>query len=75
MKICTYKFLFEEYCITVHEAKMFNKPVVTTNFLSASNLITHNEDGLIVEISEEGIYKRSKVITRKLLSNAKIVKI
>lgn len=57
--------LHEGYCITLHEAKVFGKPVVTTNFLSASNLIKHEEDGLIVEISEDGIYEGVK----RLLSN------
>ncbi len=45
----------EGYCLTVHEAKIFNKPVIVTNVASASNLIVDGEDGLIVEISEKGI--------------------
>lgn len=52
--------LHEGYCITLKEAKVFNKPIVTTNFLSASNLINNNEDGLIVDVSEEGIYQGVK---------------
>jgi len=48
--------LHEGYCITLKEAKIFNLPVVTTNFLSASNLIKDEEDGLIVEISINGLY-------------------
>ena len=48
--------LHEGYCITLHEAKVFGKPVVTTNFLSASNLIGNEVDGLIVDISKEGLY-------------------
>lgn len=48
--------------VVLREAKVFNKPVITTNFLSASNLITHNEDGLITEISEEGIYQGVKML-------------
>ena len=58
----------EGYCLTVHEAKIFNRPVVVTKVASASNLITHNEDGLIVEISEEGIYNGVKrLLEEKLL--------
>lgn len=49
--------LHEGYCITLHEAKVFNKPVVTTNFLSASNIIKNKEEGLIVDISVEGLYE------------------
>lgn len=47
--------LHEGYCLTIHEAKMFNKPVVTTAVASASNLIVDNEDGLIVPISVQGL--------------------
>lgn len=60
--------LHEGYCITLHEAKIFNKPVVTTNFLSASNLIQNEKDGLIVEITENGIYEGVK----RLLSDEKL---
>lgn len=54
--------LHEGYCITLKEAKVFNLPVVTTSFLSADNLIVNEEDGLIVEISEDGIYKGVKAL-------------
>lgn len=48
---------FEEgYCQTVHEAKIFNKPVVTTDFINASNLVVDGEDGLIVSADPESIY-------------------
>ena len=62
--------LHEGYCITLHEAKIFNKPVVTTNFLSASNLIVDGEDGLITDISEEGIYRG----VHRLLSDKALMK-
>lgn len=42
--------------VVLREAKAFQRPLVTTNFLSASNLITNNVDGLIVEISEDGLF-------------------
>lgn len=58
--------LHEGYCITLHEAKVFNKPIITTDFLSADNLIADNVDGLIVEISEDGLYNGIK----KVLDNA-----
>lgn len=48
--------LHEGYCLTMHEAKIFNRSVVTTKVLSASNLIEDQEDGLIVPISIDGIY-------------------
>lgn len=59
--------LHEGYGITIHEAKIFNRPVVTTAVLSASNLIANNEDGLIVPICENGIY----VGVNELIKNEK----
>jgi len=56
--------LHEGYCITLYEAKIFEKPVVTTDFLSASNLIENHGDGLIVEISENGIYAAVKELIK-----------
>lgn len=50
--------------VVLREAKFFQKPIVTTNFLSASNLINHNENGLIVEISEDGIYEGVKELLK-----------
>jgi glycosyltransferase involved in cell wall biosynthesis len=52
--------LHEGYCLTIHEAKIFEKPVVTTAVASASNLIVDEADGLIVPISVEGIYEGVK---------------
>lgn len=52
--------LHEGYCLTIHEAKMFDKAVVTTSVASATNLIVNNEDGLIVPISVEGLYEGVK---------------
>jgi glycosyltransferase involved in cell wall biosynthesis len=61
----------EGYCLTVHEAKILEKPVVMTNVASANNLIVHGEDGLIVEISEDGLYKGVK----SLLEDWKLLKL
>lgn len=46
---------FEGFGITVAEAKMFCKPIVTTNFEAAKNHIINNKNGLIVDISASGI--------------------
>jgi glycosyltransferase involved in cell wall biosynthesis len=54
--------LHEGYCITLKEAQILKRPIVTTNFLSASNLINHNVDGFIVDINEEAIYKGAKLL-------------
>ncbi len=58
----------EGYCLTLHEAKIFNRPVVTTNFPSASKLIKNNEDGLITDFSIHAIYESVK----SLLTNEKL---
>lgn len=48
--------------VVLREAIAFKKAIITTNFLSASNLIHQNWNGLIVEISEEGIYQGVKQV-------------
>lgn len=58
----------EGYCLTVHEAKIFNRPVVVTNFPNASNLIKHNQDGLIVHSNKQRIYEGVK----SLLTNEEL---
>lgn len=51
---------FEGYCITLAEARCFNNPVITTNFVGANEQIKHEVTGLICNISEEEIYKALK---------------
>lgn len=60
--------IHEGFGITVVEAKIFKKPVVITNFASAKDLIRHDKDGLIVDISSGGIYKGVK----KMLQSSKL---
>lgn len=45
----------EGYCLTLAEAKRFNKPIVTTNFVGAVEQIKNNETGLIVRFDEREI--------------------
>lgn len=54
----------EGYCLTVHEAKLFDKPVITTDVASASNLIEDKEDGLIVAISEQAIFSGVQLLLK-----------
>lgn len=42
----------EGYCIISAEARHFNKPIVTTNFVGAVEQIKNNETGLIVRFDE-----------------------
>ncbi|MEK3796904.1 glycosyltransferase [Peribacillus sp. FSL H8-0477] len=52
----------EGYCITLAEAKCFNKPIVTTNFTGAKEQINNDVTGLIVSIDEEEIFKAIKLL-------------
>ena len=45
----------EGYCITLGEAKRFNKPIITTNFVGALEQIDNNETGLIVNFNKQEI--------------------
>lgn len=47
----------EGYCITLAEARMFNKPIITTDFVGAREQIVNNKTGKIVKFNEEEIYK------------------
>lgn len=46
---------FEGYCLTLAEARMLNKPIVTTNFDVVYDQMVHKKNGLIVEMNEEKI--------------------
>jgi len=47
----------EGYCITLMEARLLKKPIVTTNFSGAHEQITNGENGIIVDINEQEIYE------------------
>ena len=48
-------FRFEGYCLTLAEARMFNKPSVSTNFEVVYNQLVDGENGLIVEMTPEAV--------------------
>ena len=50
----------EGYCITLAEARCFNKPIVSTNFISAKDQIINEETGLIADINAKSIYENIK---------------
>jgi len=50
----------EGYCITLAEARILNKSIVTTNFFGAKEQITNGETGLIVNVDEMEIYEAVK---------------
>ena len=47
--------IFEGLCITLIEAKMLKKPIVTTNFPSAYGIVEDGRTGLICQMSSESI--------------------
>lgn len=55
--------VFEGLCITLIEARLLQKAIVTTNFPSAYGTIDHNRTGLICEMNPESI---AESITRFL---------
>lgn len=44
---------FEGFCITLGEAKIFNKPIVTTDFAGAREQIENNSTGIIIQFNED----------------------
>lgn len=72
---------FEGYCITLAEARMFNKPIVTTSFSGAKEQLKDKYTGLIVEYNENEIYKSvkklldDKELRQNLIDNLKSEKI
>ena len=46
---------FEGYCLTLCEARILNKPIVSTNFDVVNNQITNEVNGLIVEMDGKAI--------------------
>gem|GEM_PF-57710 len=71
----------EGFCITLLEAMCFNKPIVTTDFLTAREFAVNNETGIIVDCDSESIYRGikglmdSKETTARLIENLKQMEI
>lgn len=47
--------LFEGFGLTIGEAKIFGKPIVSTNFPAVFNQITNGKNGIVVEMTPEAI--------------------
>lgn len=59
---------YEGFCLTLSEARILNKPIVTTNFFGANEQIINGKTGSIVNFNEEDIYCEMK----KLLNDTKL---
>ena len=72
--------LFEGLGLTVIEAAILHKPIVTTNFPTASSIVTHNKTGVICEMKADAIalsiskYIDNAVFTDKIIDNLSKVK-
>jgi glycosyltransferase involved in cell wall biosynthesis len=55
----------EGYCITLAEAKCFNKAIISTNFTGASEQIIHNHTGIVINFDEQELY----IAIKQLLDN------
>ena len=68
----------DSYSLPLSEAKIFNKPIVTTSFMGSIEQIKDKETGLFVETSPEGIavgvqqLLDNKELREKLTNNLKI---
>lgn len=56
---------FEGKSVAIDEAKILCKPIIISNFSTATDHITDNVNGLIVEMSSKGVYEGLK----KLIDN------
>jgi len=52
--------IFEGRCLTITEAKILNKPIVSTNFTVIYDQLSHEENGLIVNQDAVSIYEGIK---------------
>lgn len=68
----------EGYCLTLAEAKILNKPIITTDFAGAREQIEDVENGYIVKCDEENLYcglielLGNKDLQDKLVQNLKL---
>ena len=51
----------EGFGLTVVEAKILKKPILCTNFNTASEIINNKHDGIIVDKNEEALYRGLKM--------------
>lgn len=55
----------EGYCLTLAEAKILNKPIITTDFSGAREQVEDVENGYIVNVDETEIYEKIKFLINK----------
>lgn len=56
----------EGYCITLAEARCFDKPIISTNFTGAKEQLINDEQGVIVKFDEQDLVLAIKNVLNKL---------
>lgn len=64
----------EGYCITLAEARVFNKAIITTDFVGAKEQIIDGKTGLIVRFNKNDIYNAIKKLSKDDNLKHKIIK-
>ncbi|PYZ96959.1 glycosyl transferase [Alteribacter lacisalsi] len=65
---------YEGFCITTLEAACFNKPIITTDVNGAREQFHDNENGLIVEITSQGLYQGIARLLKDELLQQRLIK-
>lgn len=52
----------EGYCISLAEARKFNRPIITTDFVGAREQIMNGENGMIIDFDEIEMYEAIKTL-------------
>ncbi len=56
---------YEGKAVTVTEAKILGKPILLTNYATSKSQVTHEEDGIISELSTEGLIRAIEILYRE----------
>ncbi|MCU5377758.1 glycosyltransferase [Bacillus cereus] len=72
---------YEGFGLALAEARIFQKPIVVTDFVTVHNQIKHRENGLIVKMDSEAVYEGVKeiiendLLKKRLFENLKKEKV
>ena len=64
---------FEGFCLTLHEARILNKPVICTNFSVVYNQIRDGENGLIAEMTSESVAEKIMLLAKNNALREKLI--
>lgn len=64
---------FEGYCLTLGEARILNKPVISTNFDVVYNQLVDGENGLIVDMDPKAIARAIEQLSKDFVLQEHII--